>query len=108
MRLVLTTPRGTTIHSVRQVFPSVQDRAAQQTSDQEWVIPVGAITQEEPKFVVELETTARNTNIPFRIMVPTVIYTEDGRDQADELGGSAWFFVRWVGYALRGRRWTSS
>src|SRR5919204_5754928 len=97
VRLMLNTPRGTMIRSVRQVYPSVQDRAAQQISDQQWVIPIGALTKDEPKFVIELETTPRDNNIPFRILVPTVVYSQGGADQADELDRNAWFFVRWVG-----------
>lgn len=97
VRLVLNTPVGTTIKSVRQVYPSVQDRAAQQINEQKWVIPVGALGTEEPKFVIELETTARNNNIPFRILVPTVLYNIGNDEQADELDRSAWFFVKWVG-----------
>jgi hypothetical protein len=97
VRLVLNTPVGTQIKSVRQVYPSVQDRAAQQINEQKWVIPIGALTQEEPKFVIELETTPRGNNIPFRILVPTVLYNLGGQELADELDRSAWFFVRWVG-----------
>src|SRR5262245_50998471 len=37
VRLVLNTPIGTMIRSVRQVYPSVQDRAAQQINDQKWI-----------------------------------------------------------------------
>jgi hypothetical protein len=85
------------IRSVRQVYPSVQDRAAQQISDQQWVIPIGALTRDEPKFVIELETTPRDNNIPFRILVPNVVYSQGGADQTDELDRNAWFFVRWVG-----------
>jgi hypothetical protein len=97
VRLVLNTPVGTQIRSVRQVYPSVQDRAAQQLSDQKWVIPIGSLTQDEPKFVIELETTPRNTDIPFRILVPTVLYNLGSEEFADELDRSSWFFVRWVG-----------
>jgi hypothetical protein len=97
VQLVLNTPVGTQIKSVRQVYPSVQDRAAQQINEQKWVIPVGALTQEVPKFVIELETTPRNTNIPFRILVPTVLYHIGAQEYTDELDRSAWFFVRWVG-----------
>ncbi len=97
VRLVLNTPVGTLIKSVRQVYPSVQDRAAQMINDQKWVIPIGALTQEEPKFVIELETTPRGNNIPFRILVPTVLYNLGSEEFADELDRSAWFFVRWVG-----------
>jgi uncharacterized protein YegL len=97
VRLVLNTPVGTQIKSVRQVYPSVQDRAAQQVNEQKWIIPIGSLTQEEPKFVIELETTPRNTNIPFRILVPTVLYNLGSQELADELDRSAWFFVRWVG-----------
>ncbi|MEO8285916.1 MAG: VWA domain-containing protein [Chloroflexota bacterium] len=97
VRLVLNTPVGTQIRSVRQVYPSVQDRAAQQLSDQKWVIPIGSLTQDEPKFVIELETTPRNTDIPFRILVPTVLYNLGSEELADELDRSSWFFVRWVG-----------
>lgn len=97
VRLVLNTPVGTHIRSVRQVYPSVQDRAAQQVNEQKWIIPIGALTQEEPKFVIELETTPRNTDIPFRILVPTVLYNLGSEELADELDRSAWFFVRWVG-----------
>jgi uncharacterized protein YegL len=97
VRLVLNTPIGTQIRSVRQVYPSVQDRAAQQINEQKWIIPIGALTQEEPKFVIELETTPRGTNIPFRILVPTVLYNVGSEELTDELDRSAWFFVRWVG-----------
>jgi len=97
VRLVLNTPVGTQIRSVRQVYPSVQDRAAQQINEQKWVIPIGALGNEEPKFVIELETTPRNNNIPFRILVPTVLYNIGNEEIADELDRSAWFFVRWVG-----------
>lgn len=97
VRLVLNTPVGTQIKSVRQVFPSVQDRAAQKVNDQKWVIPIGALTQEEPKFVIELETTPRGNNIPFRILVPTVVYNLGSEELADELDKSSWFFVKWVG-----------
>lgn len=97
VRLVLNTPMGTMIKSVRQVYPSVQDRAAQQVNDQKWVIPIGALGADEPKFVIELETTPRNNDIPFRILVPTVLYNIGNDEQADELDRSAWFFVRWVG-----------
>jgi uncharacterized protein YegL len=96
VRLLLTTPKGVAIRGVRQVFPSVQDRAAQQQDEQHWIIPIGAITQEEPKFVVELETQARNVGISFRMLVPTVVYTQGGADRTDELDRNAWFFVRWV------------
>ncbi len=96
VRLVLNTPKGTTIRSVRQVFPSVQDRAANQVNEQQWVIPIGSIGQEEPKFVVELETTPRDLAMAFRILVPTVIYSQGGADQTVELDRDAWFFVRWV------------
>jgi hypothetical protein len=96
VRLLLNTPKGTTIRSVRQVFPSVQDRAANQITEQQWVIPIGAIGQEEPKFVVELETTPRDLAIAFRILVPSVVYSQGGTDQTVELDRSAWFFVRWV------------
>jgi hypothetical protein len=96
VRLVLNTPKGTTIRSVRQVFPSVQDRAANQVNEQQWVIPIGSIGQEEPKFVVELETTPRDLAIAFRILVPTVIYSQGGADQTVELDRTTWFFVRWV------------
>jgi uncharacterized protein YegL len=97
VRLVLNTPVGTLIRSVRQVFPSVQDRAAQKVNDQKWIIPIGALTQEEPKFVIELETTPRGNNVPFRILVPTVVYNLGSEELADELDRSAWFFVKWVG-----------
>jgi Ca-activated chloride channel homolog len=97
VRLVLNTPVGTQIRTVRQVYPSVQDRAAQQVNEQKWIIPVGALTQEEPKFVIEMETTARGNNIPFRILVPTVLYNVGSEEFADELDRSSWFFVRWVG-----------
>jgi Ca-activated chloride channel family protein len=97
VRLVLNTPVGTQIKSVRQVFPSVQDRAAQQINEQKWSIPIGALGNQEPKFVIELETTPRNTDIPFRILVPTVLYNIGNEEIADELDRSAWFFVRWVG-----------
>jgi hypothetical protein len=97
VRLVLNTPIGTQIRSVRQVYPSVQDRAAQQVSAQKWIIPVGALSQEEPKFVIELETTPRDNNIPFRILVPTVLYNVGPEEMVDELDRSSWFFVRWVG-----------
>jgi hypothetical protein len=97
VRLVLNTPVGTVIRSVRQVYPSVQDRAAQKVNDQKWIIPIGALTQEEPKFVIELETTPRGNNIPFRILVPTVLYNLGAEEFADELDRSAWFFVKWVG-----------
>ncbi|HST04029.1 MAG TPA: vWA domain-containing protein [Chloroflexia bacterium] len=97
VRLVLNTPVGTQIKSVRQVFPSVQDKAAQQENEQKWIIPIGALTQEEPKFVIELETTPRGNNVPFRILVPTVLYNLGSEESADELDRSAWFFVRWVG-----------
>jgi von Willebrand factor type A domain len=96
VRLVLTTPKGTTIRSVRQVYPSVQERAASRLDEQRWMIPIGSLTQEEPKFVVELETTPRNVGISFRMLVPTVTYAQGGRDQTDELSRDAWFFVRWV------------
>ena len=79
VRLVLNTPVGTHIKSVRQVFPSVQDRAAQQVNEQKWIIPIGALTQEEPKFVIELETTPPWNNVPFRILVPTVLYNAGQR-----------------------------
>lgn len=97
VRLVLNTPVGTQIKSVRQVFPSVQDRAAERVNEQKWIIPVGSLGNEEPKFVIELETTPRNNNIPFRILVPTVLYNVGNNEQADELDRSSWFFVRWVG-----------
>ena len=97
VRLVLNTPIGTHIKTVRQVYPSVQDRAAQQVNDQKWIIPIGDLTQEEPKFVVEIETTPRDNNIPFRILVPTVLYTQGSQEQVDELDRSSWFFTRWVG-----------
>jgi hypothetical protein len=97
VRLVLNTPVGTVIRSVRQVYPSVQDRAATKVNDQKWIIPIGALTQEEPKFVIELETTPRGNNIPFRILVPTVLYNLGSEEFADELDRSAWFFVKWVG-----------
>lgn len=97
VRLVLNTPVGTQIKSVRQVYPSVQDRAAQQVNEQKWIIPVGALGNDEPKFVIELETTPRSNNIPFRILVPTVLYNIGNEELADELDRSAWFFVRWVG-----------
>lgn len=96
VRLVLNTPKGTAIRSVRQVYPSVQDRAAQQQDEQHWVIPIGALTKEEPKFVVELETTPRNVGIAFRMLVPTITYAQNGRDHTQELDRAAWFFVRWV------------
>ncbi len=96
VRLVLNTPKGTTIRSVRQVFPSVQDRAANQVNEQQWVIPIGSIGQEEPKFVVELETTPRDLAMAFRILVPNVVYSQGGADQTVELDRSTWFFVRWV------------
>ncbi|HMA34914.1 MAG TPA: VWA domain-containing protein [Chloroflexia bacterium] len=96
VRLVLNTPKGTTIRSVRQVYPSVQERAARQVSEQQWVIPIGALGQEEPKFVVEIATPARNVGIPFRMLVPNVIYAQGGTDHTDELDRTAWFFVRWV------------
>ena len=96
VRLVLNTPIGTMIRSVRQVYPSVQDRAAQQVNDQKWIIPVGSLAQEEPKFVIELETTPRDNNIPFRILVPTVLYSQGAEEMVDELDRSSWFFVRWV------------
>ncbi len=97
VRLVLNTPVGTVIRSVRQVYPSVQDRAAQKVNEQKWVIPIGALGDEVPKFVIELETTPRDNNIPFRILVPTVLYNIGNEEYADELDRSAWFFVRWVG-----------
>ena len=97
VRLVLNTPVGTQIKSVRQVYPSVQDRAAEQINEQKWVIPIGALGSEEPKFVIELETTPRGNNIPFRILVPTVLYNIGNEEFTDELDRSAWFFVRWVG-----------
>jgi uncharacterized protein YegL len=97
VRLVLNTPVGTQIRSVRQVYPSVQDRAAQQVNEQKWIIPIGALGNEEPKFVIELETTPRGNNVPFRILVPTVLYNIGSEELADELDRSAWFFVRWVG-----------
>lgn len=97
VRLLLQTPKGTTIRSVRQVFPSVQDRAARQLDEQRWEVPVGSLSKEEPKFVVEIETTPRGTNVPFRILVPTVMYSVGGQDQVDELDRSSWFFVKWVG-----------
>ena len=97
VRLVLNTPVGTRIRSVRQVYPSVQDRAAEQINEQKWVIPIGALGSEEPKFVIELETTPRGNNIPFRILVPTVLYNIGNEEFTDELDRSAWFFVRWVG-----------
>lgn len=97
VRLMLNTPIGTQIKSVRQVYPSVQDRAAQQVNEQKWTIPIGALGSEEPKFVIELETTPRNNDIPFRILVPTVLYNIGNEELADELDRSAWFFVRWVG-----------
>jgi Ca-activated chloride channel homolog len=96
VRLSLTTPQGTMIRSVRQVYPSVQERAARQIDEQHWVIPIGALTQEEPKFVVEVETPARNAGIAFRMLVPAVIYAQGGADQTDALDRNAWFFVRWV------------
>jgi uncharacterized protein YegL len=97
VRLVLNTPIGTRIRSVRQVFPSVQDRAAQQINEQKWIISIGSLSQEEPKFVIELETTPRDNNIPFRILVPTVLYSQGAQEMVDELDRSSWFFVRWVG-----------
>lgn len=97
VRLVLNTPVGTVIRSVRQVYPSVQDRAASKENDQKWVIPIGALTNEEPKFVIELETTPRGNNVPFRILVPTVLYNLGSEEFADELDRSSWFFVKWVG-----------
>lgn len=97
VRLVLNTPVGTLIRSVRQVYPSVQDRAATKENDQKWVIPIGALTNEEPKFVIELETTPRGNNVPFRILVPTVLYNMGSEEFADELDRSSWFFVKWVG-----------
>lgn len=97
VRLVLNTPVGTQIRSVRQVFPSVQDRAAQQVNEQKWIIPIGALGNEEPKFVIELETTPRNNDIPFRILVPTVLYNIGNEELAEELDRAAWFFVKWVG-----------
>lgn len=97
VRLVLTTPVGTRIQSVRQVYPSVQDRAATQENEQKWIIHIGALGNEEPKFVIELETTPRNNDIPFRILVPTIIYNIGNEEMADELDRTAWFFVRWVG-----------
>jgi hypothetical protein len=96
VRLILNTPKGTTIRSVRQVFPSVQERAARQVDEQHWQIPIGALTQEEPKFVIELQTTPRNIGIPFRMLVPTVVYSQGGAEKTDELDRNAWFFVRWV------------
>ena len=97
VRLVLNTPVGTRIRSVRQVYPSVQDRAAEQVNEQKWVISVGSLGTEEPKFVIELETTPRSNDIPFRILVPTVLYNLGTEEQVDELDRSSWFFVRWVG-----------
>ncbi|HET9495066.1 MAG TPA: vWA domain-containing protein [Chloroflexia bacterium] len=97
VQLVLNTPVGTRIRSVRQVYPSVQDRAANQVNEQKWVIPVGSLTQDPPKFVIEMETTPRANDIPFRILVPTVLYHIGDQEYADELDRSAWFFVRWVG-----------
>ncbi|HEX8219692.1 MAG TPA: vWA domain-containing protein [Chloroflexia bacterium] len=97
VRLVLNTPVGTRIRSVRQVYPSVQDRAAEQVNEQKWVISVGSLGTEEPKFVIELETTPRSNDIPFRILVPTVLYNLGTQEQVDELDRSSWFFVRWVG-----------
>ncbi len=96
VRLILNTPKGTTIRSVRQVYPSVQERAAQQVNEQQWAIPIGALTQEEPKFVIELQTTPRNVGIPFRVLVPTIAYSQGGAAQTDELSRDSWFFVRWV------------
>jgi uncharacterized protein YegL len=96
VRLVLNTPKGTMIRSVRQVYPSVQERAAQQVNEQQWIIPIGALTKEEPKFVVEIETLARNVGIPFRVLVPGVVYAQGGKDVTDELDRNAWFFARWV------------
>ncbi|MDQ6694169.1 MAG: VWA domain-containing protein [Chloroflexota bacterium] len=97
VRLVLNTPVGTQIKSVRQVYPSVQDRAAQQINEQKWTINIGALGSDEPKFVIELETTPRANDIPFRILVPTILYNVGSQELADELDRSAWFFVRWVG-----------
>jgi len=97
VRLILNTPVGTRITSVRQVYPSVQDRAAQQENEQKWIIHIGALGNEEPKFVIELDTTPRNNDIPFRILVPTVLYNIGNEELADELDRSAWFFVKWVG-----------
>lgn len=97
VRLVLNTPVGTQIRSVRQVYPSVQDRAAEQVNEQKWVISIGSLGNDEPKFVIELETTPRSNNIPFRILVPTVLYNIGNEEQVDELDRSSWFFVRWVG-----------
>jgi uncharacterized protein YegL len=97
VRLVLITPLGTTIRSARQVYPSVQDRAAEQVNPQKWIIPIGSLGSDPPKFVIELETTPRDTNIPFRILVPTVLYNIGSEEHADELDRASWFFVRWVG-----------
>ncbi|MGI8587736.1 MAG: vWA domain-containing protein [Chloroflexia bacterium] len=96
VRLVLNTPKGTTIRSVRQVYPSVQERAAQQMDEQHWSIPIGSLTKEEPKFVVELDTPSRNVGIAFRMVVPAVVYSQAGTDKTEELDRSSWFFVRWV------------
>ncbi|HUS17269.1 MAG TPA: vWA domain-containing protein [Chloroflexia bacterium] len=96
VRLILTTPKGSTIRSVRQVYPSVQDRAASRLDEQRWVIPIGSLGKEDPKFVVEVETPSRNVGIPFRMLVPSVVYAQGGRDVTDELDRNAWFFVRWV------------
>lgn len=96
VRLVLESPKGTTIRGVRQVFPSVQDRAPSQESERRWVIPVGAIGSEEYKFIVEVETPPRQTDLPFRILVPTVLYRLGEEEGAAELDKSSWFFVKWV------------
>ena len=96
VRLLLSTPKGVSIRSVRQVYPSVQDRAAQQQNEQQWLIPIGAISQEEPKFVVEVATNPRNVGIAFRMLVPTVLYAQGGQDYSVELDRESWFFMRWV------------
>ena len=61
VRLVLTTPQGHDDPQRAPGLPSVQERAASQLDEQHWVIPIGALTQEEPKFVVELEAPRRAT-----------------------------------------------